>query len=241
MGPEKYRARTTTMRKKSPAFQEKINGLQLKTTTYSPQEAFKLAKELSYENFDASVEIHVRTGINPKKGDQIVRGSVVLPHGTGKTKRVAVFAEGEKATEAKNAGADVVGGPELIQEIKQTGRADFDVAVSTPDLMKNLASIAKILGPKGLMPSPKNDTVTQNIKAAIDAVKAGKVNYKNDDTGIVHLAIGKRSFDLEKIIQNYTAFIEVLKKGRPSAVKGTFIKNITVSTTMGPGIRITVS
>ncbi|MBI4252849.1 50S ribosomal protein L1 [Candidatus Uhrbacteria bacterium] len=228
------------MRKQSAPFQSKLASLDLKNTAYQPREALELAQKLSYENFDASIEVHVRTGIDPKKGDQIIRASVTLPHGTGKTKRVAVFAEGEKATEASEAGADIVGGPELIAEIKTTGRCDFDIAIATPDIMKNLAGVAKVLGPKGLMPSPKNDTVTQNIKDAIAAVKAGKVTFKNDDSGIVHQVIGRRSFDIEKLLENYTAFIETLRKSRPAAVKGSYIRGITIATTMGPGIRITV-
>lgn len=228
------------MRKQSAPFQAKLAGLTLKDTLYQPREALALAQQLSYEKFDASLEVHIRTGIDPKKGDQIIRASVTLPHGTGKTKKVAVFAEGEKATEAREAGADIVGGPELIAEIKTSGRCDFDIAIATPDLMKNLASVAKVLGPKGLMPSPKNDTVTQNIKEAIAAVKAGKVTFKNDDSGIVHQVIGRRSFDIDKLLENYTAFIEALRKARPAAVKGSYVKAITIATTMGPGIKVTV-
>lgn len=228
------------MRKQSAPFQAKLAGLTLKDTVYQPREALALAQQLSYEKFDASLEVHVRTGIDPKKGDQIIRASVTLPHGTGKTKKVAVFAEGEKASEAREAGADIVGGPELIAEIKTNGRSDFDIAIATPDLMKNLASVAKVLGPKGLMPSPKNDTVTQNIKEAIAAVKAGKVTFKNDDSGIVHQVIGRRSFDIDKLQENYTVFIEALRKARPAAVKGSYVKAITVATTMGPGIKVAV-
>ena len=229
------------MRKKSPLFAEKIKDLDLKNTVYQPREALELAQKLSYENFDASVEVHIRTGINPKKGDQIIRSSALLPHGTGKTKRVAVFADGEKALEAKEAGADLVGGTELIAEIKQSGKADFDIAVATPDMMKNLAGIAKVLGPRGLMPSPKNDTVTQNIKGALEAVKGGKVTFKNDDSAIVHQVIGRRSFPLDNLLVNYNAFIESVRKARPSVVKGSYIKAITVATTMGPGIKVAVN
>ena len=228
------------MRKQSPAFKQKLEGLDLKNTTFQPREALELCQKLSYENFDPSVEVHVRTGIDPKKGDQIIRASVTLPHGTGKTKRVAVFAEGEKAAEAKEHGADLVGGPELIAEIKTSGRCDFDIAIATPDMMKSLAGIARVLGPKGLMPSPKNDTVTTNIKDALLAVKAGKVTFKNDDSGIVHQIIGKRSFETDKLLENYSAFIEALRKARPAPVKGTYVKGITLATTMGPGIKIVV-
>ncbi|MDO8571934.1 MAG: 50S ribosomal protein L1 [bacterium] len=209
--------------------------------SYTIQEAIDLAKNLSKEKFDASLEVHLKTGIDAKKSDQSIRGSVVLPHGTGKTKRVAVFAEGEKATEATSAGADLVGGLELIQEIKSSGKADFDVAIATPDMMKNLAGVAKILGPKGLMPSPKNETVTVHIKGAIEAVKKGKVNFKNDDSGNVHQSIGKRSFDTQKLIENYTIFMESVRKARPSTAKGTYLKTVTLSTTMGPGIKVTTA
>lgn len=229
------------MRKKSPLFNDKIKDLDLKNTTFQPREALELAQKLAYENFDASVEVHVRTGINPKKGDQIIRSSATLPHGTGKTKRVAVFADGEKALEAKDAGADLVGGTELIAEIKQTSKADFDIAIATPDMMKNLAGIAKVLGPRGLMPSPKNDTVTLNIKGAINAVKGGKINFKNDDSGIVHQVIGRKSFPLDNLQANYAAFIESVRKAKPAPVKGTYIRAITVATTMGPGIRVAVN
>lgn len=228
------------MRKKSPLYKEKVKDLDLKNKLFTPREALELAQKLSYENFDASLEVHVRTGINAKKGDQIVRSSATLPHGTGKTKRVAVFADGEKALEAKEAGADIIGGVELIAEIKQTGKADFDIAIATPDMMKNLAGVAKVLGPRGLMPSPKNDTVTLNIKSAIDAVKGGKITYKNDDSGIVHQVIGRRSFPLDNLFANYTAFIESVRKAKPAPVKGVYIKAITVATTMGPGIRVTL-
>jgi len=229
------------IRKKSKKFQELIKkGLPDKKKLHIPADAIDLVKKFSYEQFDAAVEVHIKTGIDTRKNDQIVRGSVVLPHGTGKTKKIAVFAEGEKATEAKDAGADLVGGSELIQEIKQSGKADFDIAIATPDMMKSLAGIARILGPRGLMPSPKNETVTANIKAAINQVKKGKVDFKNDDSGNVHQVIGKRSFSKEQLLENYATFMETLKKSRPSAAKGTFIQNISLSSSMGPGIRVLV-
>jgi large subunit ribosomal protein L1 len=229
------------IRKKSKKFQEFIKkDLPDKKKLHAPADAIDLVKKLSYEQFDAAVEVHVKTGIDTRKNDQIVRGSVVLPHGTGKTKKIAVFAEGEKATEAKDAGADLVGGSELIQEIKQSSKADFDIAIATPDMMKSLASIARVLGPRGLMPSPKNETVTAHIKAAITQVKKGKVDFKNDDSGNVHQVIGKRSFSKEQLLENYATFMETLKKSRPSAAKGTFIQNISISTTMGPGIRVAI-
>ncbi|MBI2644734.1 50S ribosomal protein L1 [Candidatus Uhrbacteria bacterium] len=228
------------MRKKSKKFQELLKkDLPDKKKLHTFADAIDLVKKFSYEQFDATVEVHVKTGIDTRKNDQIVRGSVVLPYGTGKTKKIAVFAEGEKATEARDAGADLVGGAELIAEIKQTSKADFDVAIATPDMMKSLAGIAKVLGPRGLMPSPKNETVTVNIKGAISQVKKGKVDFKNDDSGNVHQIIGKRSFTKEQLLENYTAFMEILRKARPSATKGTFLQNISLSTTMGPGIRVT--
>ncbi|MEK7618790.1 MAG: 50S ribosomal protein L1 [Patescibacteria group bacterium] len=207
---------------------------------YPLEEAIPLVKKISRESFDASMEVHVRTGIDPKKGEQVIRASVTLPHGTGKTKKIAVFAEGEKAQEATAAGADVVGGPELIATIKQTGKADFDVAVATPDMMKHMASIAKVLGPKGLMPSPKNETVTPNVKAAIEAIKRGKSPFKNDDSGNVHLSFGRKSFDDAKLIENLSAFLDTLKKNKPAAAKGTFLKTVTICTTMGPAVKVEV-
>ena len=228
------------MRKISKKFQAIVKGVDL-DKQYSPEEAFELVKKYSYEDFDASVEVHVRTGINPRKSDQTIRGSILLPNGTGKTKRVAVFAEGEKATEATNAGADIVGGLELIQEIKQSQKSDFDVAVATPDMMKHLAQIAKILGPKGLMPSPKNETVTTHITKTLEEIKKGKINFKNDDSGNVHQILGKRSFDVDKLVENYQAFIESLRRSRPATAKGTFVVAVSVSSTMGPGIKINPS
>ncbi|MBI4268226.1 50S ribosomal protein L1 [Candidatus Uhrbacteria bacterium] len=224
-------------RKESPKFIAGIKGADLKKQ-YSPEEAISLVQKASSEKFDASIEVHINTGIDPKKGDQIIRGSVVLPHGVGKTKKIAVFAEGEKADEAKSAGADIVGGAELIAEIKSTGKADFDVAIATPDMMRHLAAAAKVLGPKGLMPSPKNETVTANLKAAIEQVKKGKINFKNDDSANVHQTIGKRSFEHAKLLENYSAFTDAIKKSRPSAAKGVFLKSITVKSTMGPGVKV---
>lgn len=225
-------------RKESPKFTASIKDADLKKP-YTPEEALGLVQKASTEKFDAAIEVHVNTGIDPKKGEQIIRGSVVLPHGVGKTKRIAVFAEGEKADEAKAAGADVIGGTELITEIRTSGKADFDVAIATPDMMRHLAAAAKVLGPKGLMPSPKNETVSTNVKAAVEQVKRGKITFKNDDSANVHQAIGKRSFDHGKLLENYTAFMDALRKARPSAAKGIFIKSITVKSTMGPGIKVT--
>lgn len=207
---------------------------------YSPEEAIELAQKLAYEKFDASLEVHVKTGVDPKKGEQTVRGSIVLPNGIGKKISIAVFAEGDKAQEARAAGADIVGGTELIQEIKTSGKAEFEIAIATPDMMKHLASIARILGPKGLMPSPKNETVTTNVKSAIEQLKKGKVTFKNDSSSNVHQSIGKKSFAKEQLVENFYAFFDALKKSRPSAAKGAFIRNVTISTTMGPGIHVQI-
>ncbi len=209
-----------------------------KTKVYPIAEAIKLLKELASAKFNETVETHVRLGVDAKKSDQAVRGMVTLPHGIGKSKRVAVFAENLKVEEAKSAGADIVGGEDLINEIKQKGKADFDVAVATPDIMKKMAPIAKILGPKGLMPSPKTETVTMDIAKAVKELKGGKIEFRSDNAGNVHLSIGKVSFDSEKLKENYEEFMEVLKNSRPASAKGDFIKNVFLSSTMGPSIRI---
>ena len=208
--------------------------------TYSVEDAIELVKKTSTTKFDASVEVHVRLGIDPKKGDQQIRSTIVLPHGTGKTKKIAVFAEGDKAQEAKDAGADIVGGDELIEELKRTGKIDFDVAVTTPDIMKKMAVVAKVLGPKGLMPSPKNETITDNIKKVVGELKKGKVAYKNDDTANLHQMIGKVSFTNEQLVDNYRTLIEALERNKPEGSKGAFIKSITITSSMGPGIKVSV-
>jgi len=208
---------------------------------YAVAEAIPVLKETSTTKFKGSVELHVKLGINVGKSDQLVRGTVSLPHGSGKTSKVAVFAEGDATKEAKTAGADIVGGQELIDEIKKTGKIDFDVAVATPEMMKNLAQIAKVLGPKGLMPSPKNETVTKNVKEAVEELKKGKQAFKNDATGNVHMIVGKTDFEDAKLIQNIEAAIDAIKKAKPSSSKGTFLKNISLNATMGPGIKVTTA
>jgi len=209
-----------------------------KNKVYSLDEAIKLVKETSGVKFDASVEVHANLGIDPKKGDQLIRATVVLPHGIGKTKKVAVFVSSEKEKEAKESGADVIYTEEGIKKLKDTGKIDFEVAVTTPDMMPKLAAIAKVLGPKGLMPSPKTETVGPNIKKMVDELKKGKVTFKNDDTANVHQIVGKVSFDDAKLKENLTAFLEALKKARPTTVKGSFVKNLILCSTMGPSIRI---
>jgi large subunit ribosomal protein L1 len=209
-----------------------------KNKVYSLDEAIALVKETSGVKFDASVEIHAHLGIDPKKGDQLIRATVVLPHGIGKTKKVAVFCSSDKEKEANEAGADVVYTEEGIKKIKDTGKIDFEVAVTTPDMMPKLASIAKVLGPKGLMPSPKTETVGPNLKKMVEELKKGKVTFKNDDTANIHQIVGKVSFDDAKLKENLLAFLEVLKKSRPTTIKGSFIKNLILCSTMGPSIRI---
>ena len=222
---------------RSKRYQEAVKKVD-KNKIYPIAEAIKLAKQTNITKFDASVEVHVRLGIDSKKGEQQVRGTITLPQGTGKTKKIAVFVGPEKEKEAKEAGADLIGGQELIDSIKSSGKVDFDIALATPDMMPKLAVIAKILGPKGLMPSPKNETITTNLKKTIGELKKGKVNFKNDDTGNVHQVIGKVSFEDKKIIDNYQALIEAIKKAKPSSSKGIYIKNISISSSMGPGIKV---
>ena len=205
---------------------------------YPVAEAIELAKATSTVKFDATVEVHVKLGINPKKSDQQVRSSVALPYGTGKTIKVAVIADnGDQQKAAKTAGADLVGEADLIENIKK-GKIDFDILVATPSAMRLLAPVAKVLGPKGLMPNPKDGTVTQNIAEAVTNLKKGKINFKNDDSANIHALIGKVSFDKEKLIANFSAFLDGVLKAKPSSAKGNYIKNVTLSTSMGPGIKV---
>ncbi len=204
---------------------------------YSVEEAIKLAKETSTVNFDASVEVAFRLGIDTRKNDQQIRGAMVLPNGTGKTQRVLVFAKGEKAKEAEDAGADFVGEQELISKIND-GWFDFDVIVATPDMMGQVGRLGRVLGPKGLMPNPKTGTVTMDVAKAVEEIKAGKVEYRAEKAGIVHSAIGKVSFDADKLVENFRALNEQLAKAKPASSKGVYFKSVTLSTTMGPGIKV---
>jgi len=206
--------------------------------TYSTDEAFSLLKQFGTSKFDESVELHIRLGIDPKKSDQQIRGTIVLPHGIGKTKKVAAFVEPEKQTEAKEAGADLVGGEELIAEMAKSGKIAFDVAIATAAMMPKLAKIAKLLGPRGLMPNPKTDTVGPNITKMVQEQKSGKINFKNDDTGNVHTLFGRVSFAEAQLKENFLVLIEAIRKAKPSSSKGEFIRNATITTTMGPGIKI---
>ncbi len=205
---------------------------------YSPEEAIELAKKTANTKFVGSIEVHVRTAIDAKKTDQAVRGTVSLPNGTGKTKRVAAFVTDAKAGEAKEAGAMLVGSEELIKSIKETEKTDFDVAVAEPALMPKLAVIAKILGTRGLMPNPKTGTVGPNIGAMIKEIAGGKVNFKNDDSGNIHQIIGKSNFESDKLVQNFKALLDSIQAAKPATVKGQYITGITINATMGPGIRV---
>ncbi len=204
---------------------------------YSPLEAAALAKETSSSKMDATVEVAIRLGVDPRKADQMVRGTVNLPHGTGKTARVIVFATGDKAAEAEAAGADVVGAEDLVERI-QGGWLDFDAAIATPDQMAKVGRIARILGPRGLMPNPKTGTVTPDVTKAIQDIKGGKINFRVDKQANLHIVIGKASFDTEKLVENYGAALDEILRAKPSAAKGRYVKKVTVSTTMGPGIPV---
>ncbi|MEK7557860.1 MAG: 50S ribosomal protein L1 [Patescibacteria group bacterium] len=211
-----------------------------KTKTYPVDEAVELIQKLSKTKFDSSVEVHFRLGIDNKKGEQQIRATVTLPHGTGKTIKIAAFVAPEHEKEAKEAGADYVGGDDLIAEIKKTEKTDFQVAIAEPSIMRNLAQIAKILGTRGLMPSPKNDTVTTNPVKTISELKKGKVSFKNDDTSNIHVAIGKISFDKQQLVENFQTLLQAIKKAKPTSSKGTYLKNISLSSSMGPGIKIVI-
>lgn len=204
---------------------------------YSPLEAARLAKQVAHAQFDETVEVHFRLGIDTRQADQQVRGSVSLPNGTGRTVRVAVFAEGEKAREAEAAGADVVGSDDLVERI-QGGFLDFDATVATPDQMSKVGRLGKILGTRGLMPNPKLGTVTMDVARVIGELKAGKVEYRADKFGIAHVGIGKASFDERKIVENYGAVLDEILRAKPAGAKGRYLKSITITTTMGPGIKI---
>lgn len=206
-----------------------------KSKIYTIEEASALVKETARAKFDETIELHIKLGIDPKQSDQMVRGTVSLPQGLGKTRKIAVLAKDEKQKEAETAGADIVGSDELIEDISK-GKLDFDVLVATPDAMKDLSKVAKILGPKGLMPNPKSGTVTFEIGATVTELKKGRVEYKNDSFGIIHVPVGKASFEKEKIADNIKTLIDAVVKAKPSSTKGQYVKSISVSSTMGPGI-----
>ncbi|AWZ49548.1 50S ribosomal protein L1 [Hathewaya limosa] len=209
-----------------------------RNTLYTPSEALELTVKTSKAKFDETIELAVKLGVDPRHADQQVRGAVVLPHGTGKTVRVLVFAKGEKAKEAQAAGADYVGAEELIEKIQKENWFEFDVVVATPDMMGLVGRIGRVLGPKGLMPNPKSGTVTFDVAKALSEIKAGKVEYRVDKTSIVHVPIGKKSFGAEKLQDNFKALMEAVVKAKPAAAKGQYLKSVSVSSTMGPGVKV---
>ncbi|MCL6560909.1 MAG: 50S ribosomal protein L1 [Firmicutes bacterium] len=205
---------------------------------YEPAEAFELVKKIAPGKFDETIEVAVRLGVDPRHADQQVRGAVVLPHGTGKTRTVLVFAKGDKVKEAIDAGADFVGAEDMVAKIQQEGWLGFDVAIATPDMMGMVGKLGRILGPRGLMPNPKTGTVTFDIARAVKEVKAGKIEYRVDKAGNIHAPIGKVSFSTEKLVENLRTLVEALIRAKPAAAKGTYLKGISVSSTMGPGIKV---
>ncbi|MGI6450893.1 MAG: 50S ribosomal protein L1 [Desulfitobacteriia bacterium] len=224
------------MPKRGKNYQDSLKAIDAQAL-YEPAEALNLVKTNAKAKFDETVEVAFKLGIDTRHADQQIRGAVVLPHGTGKTQSVLVFAKGEKAKEAEQAGADFVGAEDMVEKIQQ-GWFGFDVAVATPDMMGMVGKLGRLLGPKGLMPNPKTGTVTFDVERAVKEIKAGKVEYRADKAGIIHVPIGKVSFDQEKLIENYKTIAEVVSKAKPAAAKGQYFKSVTVSSTMGPGVKI---
>lgn len=212
-----------------------------RSVQYDPSDAIALAKKAAVAKFDETIEVHIRTGCDGRHADQQIRGAVVLPHGTGKTVRVLVFAKGAKADEATAAGADFVGAEELIPKIQNEGWLDFDVVVATPDMMSVVGRLGRVLGPKGLMPNPKSGTVTMDVTKAVNDIKAGKVEYRLDKSNIIHVPVGKASFSEEQLNENFSTLMGAIAKARPSTLKGQFMKSIVVAPTMGPGVKVNVN
>ena len=223
--------------KRSKKYTEALSKIE-KTKVYSKEEAVKLVKETSISSFDGSVYVAIRLNLDTKKADQQLRGAIVLPKGTGKTAKVLVIAKGPKATEAKEAGADYVGDTDMLDKIEKENWFDFDTIIATPDMMPALGKLGKVLGPKGLMPNPKTGTVTMDVKKAVEDVKSGKVEYRTDSFGIIHSIIGKVSFSEEDLLANLNAFVSTILKIKPASVKGDYVKSISISSTMGPGIKV---
>lgn len=220
--------------------QQKLNKLFDKSKTYPIAEAVDIVKKCATAKFDETIEVHLNLGIDPKKGEQIVRGMVVLPHAFGESKRVAAFVSDDKVKDAKEAGADIVVPMADFNAFKESGKLDFDVAVAMPDIMKNLAPLARILGPKGLMPSPKNETITTNLKKTIGELKKGKISFKNDDTANLHLTVGKKSMASAQIIANFATLMDAIKKAKPDSSKGVFLKTVVICSTMGPAVKVNI-
>jgi len=212
-----------------------------KQTQYDRDEAVAIVKKLATAKFDETIEVHIRTGCDGRHAEQQIRGAVVLPNGTGKTVKVLVFAKGDKINEAEAAGADYVGGEELIPKIQNEGWLDFDVVVATPDMMGVVGRLGKVLGPKGLMPNPKAGTVTMDVTKAVNDIKAGKIEYRLDKTNIVHVPVGKASFSEEALQENFNALMDAIVKAKPSALKGQYLRSITLTSTMGPGVKVSVA
>ena len=212
-----------------------------KNKLYTLEEAVSLVKKTSYAKFNSSVELAMNLNLDTKKADQQLRGTICLPHGTGKTKRILVIAKGDKAKEAKEAGADYVGGVDLLEKIEKENWFEFDVLIATPDMMPQLGKLGKVLGPKGLMPNPKTGTVTLDVAKAVNEVKQGRIEYRTDSYGNVHVIVGKVSFDNHKLVENIKEFVKLIQKTKPSVVKGTYVKNVSISATMGPGIKIDIN
>jgi len=225
------------MPKRGKTYKSAVAGYD-KQTLFEVKEAFDVLDKFPKAKFDETVEVHIKLGVDSRHADQQVRGAIVLPHGTGKTKKVLVFAKGEKAKEAEAAGADYVGAEELAQKIQSENWFDFDVVVATPDMMGVVGRLGKILGPKGLMPNPKSGTVTMNVTQALAEIKAGKVEYRLDKTNIIHTPIGKVSFGPEKLIDNFSALIDAVVKAKPAAAKGQYLRSVTISATMSPGVKL---
>lgn len=227
------------MKRRGKNYQEAVK-LVDNSKSYDIQEAISLLKEVSKAKFDETVEVAFRLGVDPKKADENIRGAVVLPHGTGKTQRVLVFAKGEKAKEAEDAGADYIGDADVIAKIND-GWFDFDVVVATPDMMAEVGKLGRVLGPKGLMPNPKTGTVTFEVEKAVSEIKAGKVEYRVDKSSNLHVPIGKVSFENDKLVENFQTIVETIVKVKPQSSKGTYVRNVSVTSTMGPGIKVDVS
>ncbi len=224
------------MSKRGKTYNESIQKID-REKLYESQEAIEIVKEIAQAKFDETVEVSVRLGVNPRHADQMVRGTVILPHGTGKTKKVLVFAKGEKAQEAEDAGADYVGDEDMAAKVEE-GWSDFDVAIATPDMMGVVGKLGRILGPKGLMPNPKTGTVTFDIKQAVEETKAGKIEYRVEKAGIVHAPVGKVSFTAEQLEENLGTLMDALAKARPASAKGSYMRTVTLSSTMSPGVKI---